>query len=71
MVLNRGTNFALRAHVSKTTQRRRREETSSNTRGCSNTTEQSDSDMPEIPCFYNYKSKLQLCKGIQEGHMFK
>ena len=24
-----------------------------------------------IPCFYNYKSKLQLGEGIQEGHMFK
>ena len=54
-----GTNFALRAHcgrtagtlrghVSKTTQWRWREETSSNTCGCSNTTEQSDSLMSEI-----------------------
>ena len=48
-----GTNFALRVHcgciagamrehVSTTTQSRRREETSSNTCGCSNTAEQSD-----------------------------
>ena len=42
------TAGALRAHVSKTTQRRWREETSSNTCGCSNTTEQSDSLMLEI-----------------------
>ena len=43
------TAGALRAHVSKTTRRRWREETSSNTCGCSNTTEQSDSLMSEIP----------------------
>ena len=59
VMLHLGTNFALRAHcghtagalqahVSKTTQRRWGEETSSNTCGCSNTREQSDSQMSEI-----------------------
>ena len=38
---------------------------------CSNTTEQSDSDRFKILYCYNYKSKPQLCKGIQEGHMLQ
>ena len=43
------TAGAKRAHVSKTTRRSWREETSSNTCGCSNTTEQSASEMSDIP----------------------
>ena len=49
---------ALRAHVSKTTQRRWREETSSNTCRCSNTTEQSDSLMSEIPIENAYRHTI-------------
>ena len=40
-------------------------------RMCSNTTEQSDSDHFTILCLYNYKSKLQLGKGIQGAGVTK
>ena len=33
--------------------------------------QQHDFDKVKIICPYNYNPKLQLCKGIQEGHMFK
>ena len=39
--------------------------------GCSNTTKQYDSNKFKILYSHNLKSKLQLYKGIQEGHMLK
>jgi hypothetical protein len=46
--------------MSKTTRRRWREETSSNTCGCSNTTEQSDSQMSEIPIENAYRHTIGI-----------